>query len=652
MGAPSESQSLPPASPKDPPNEQLGPPNEQLGPPADGVGTPGKCPSCGHFVGPYVRCPYCGADVGQRLAVRTLKYGSLLLAVAGLAVLLLVAAGSEVPAVQVGNLAATMNWAYVRVEGLVSRQPAYDPAADLTFWVWDGTGEIMVVAYGAEAEELLAQDPLPVMGDGVSLAGTLRIKEDFAYLVLNDPEQMEVRPAEPLVKRIAELHAGLRYQAVRLRGVIREERVPYEGLHIASLWDDSGSVDLILPAMAAATGDGLPLPAVGQAVEVVGAVDLYRDTVQVSIGRPGDLVVLDDELLIAPLRDIGSLSAADVGRLAAVEGRIADVNPFSAGVKWTLADDSGAVTLLLWQDFYDSLPDSSLPGPGAAVRAQGLVAEYRGELEIVPELAADIVVLTQADQPPVPSAAPQGAIIVTPETTRASSPHPTSATTSSLSPSPTPPPTPQAGPHPSPSPPPTPGIETRSITAITPADVGRTLSIERAGIAGMEYLSKGVKLTLTDSTGSIALLLWQDVLEETADRHDLLPGSQVKVTGRIDEYEGELEIVPHTGDGVTVLSRGERLPVEERQLAQIGASDQGRVFTVEGTLTRVEGRGWLHLWLGDDTGEMLIFAPERVVSYLPPGLGPGTRLRVTGQVEIYQGTLEIIPLAGADVEVQ
>ncbi len=646
------------------PTEQMGPPIEQSEPPARGADTPGKCPSCGRFAGPYVRCPYCGADIGQRLAVRTLKYGGLLLATAGLAVLLLIAARIEVPAVQVGNLAATMNWAYVRVEGLISRQPAYDLAAanepavaSLTFWVWDGTGEIMVAAYRAEAEELLARDPLPVMGDGVSLAGTLYIKEDFAYLVLNDPEQMEVRPAEPLAKRAAELHAGLRYQTVRLRGVIRQERVPYEGLHIASLWDDSGSVDLVLPAMAGATGDGLPLPAVGQAVEVVGAVDLYRDTVQVSVGRPGDLVVLDEELLIAPRRDIGSLSATDVGRLVTVEGRIAAIDLFSAGVKWTLSDDTGAVTLLLWQDFYDSLPASTLAGPGAAVRVQGLVAEYRGELEIVPELAADVVVLAQVEAAslaatPVLPATPERALTATPEPTR-----PTTAdTTASITPSPTPPPTPpptaRPAPSPSPSPPPTPGGETRSITTITSADVGRTLTIERAGIAAVDYLSKGVKLELTDGTGSIALLLWQDLLEEMADRHDLLPGSQVQVTGRIDEYEGELEIVPRAGDGVTVLSRGERLPVEERMLAQIGASDQGRVFTVEGTLTRVEGRGWLHLWLDDATGEMLIFVPERVVSYLPSGLGPGTRLRVTGQVEIYQGALEIIPLAGADVEVQ
>lgn len=620
--------------------------------------TAGRCPSCGRFVGPYACCPHCGADVGQRFAVRTLKYGSLLLTVAGLAILLLIAARSEVPAVQIGDLAATMNWAYVRVEGVVSRQPVYDPGeASFTFWMWDGTGEIMTVAYRAEAEALLARDPLPVMGDAVSVVGTLRIKEDFAYLVLNDPEQLEVQLVEPLAKGAAEIDAGQRYQKVRLRGVIRNLRTPYEGLHLASLWDESGTIDLVLPEMAMAADGGPPLPAVGQAVEVVGAVDLYRDTVQVSVGRPGDLVVLDEAPLIAPLREVGSLSAADVGRLVAVEGHVAEIDLFSAGVKWTLADDSGTVTLLLWQDFYDALPASARPGPGARVRVQGLVAEYRGELEIVPELVADVVVLGQAEAalptpPPAPSASPEAAPTSIPEATPPSSPHPTGSATPGTTPSPTPPPPTQPGPRPSPTPPPTPVVERRAIAAITPADIGRTLAVELAGIAGMDYLSKGVKFTLTDPTGSIALLLWQDVLEETAARHDLLPGSQVQVTGRIDEYQGELEIVPRAGADVTVLDRGGRLPVEERALAQITPADEGRIFTVQGTLARVEGRGWLHLWLDDGTGEMLIFAPERIVSYLPAGLGPGTRLRVTGQVEIYQGALEIIPVAGADVEVQ
>lgn len=68
-----------------------------------------ECPSCGRFVGPNERCPYCGADVGQRLAISAFRYGSLVLAVLGLAVLLFAATRSQVPTVEVGSLERTMN---------------------------------------------------------------------------------------------------------------------------------------------------------------------------------------------------------------------------------------------------------------------------------------------------------------------------------------------------------------------------------------------------------------------------------------------------------------------------------------------------------------------------------------------------------------
>ena len=119
-------------------------------------------------------------------------------------------------------------------------------------------------------------------------------------------------------------------------------------------------------------------------------------------------------------------------------------------------------------------------------------------------------------------------------------------------------------------------------------------------IAEVDYFSRGVKYALDDGTGRIILLVWQNVMEELEGRYDLFPGSQVRVAGEIDEYQGDLEIIPD----------------------------------------------------GDGTGELLVFVPQRSVEYLPVGIGAGVGLRVTGEVEIYQGQLEIIPLAGADVQVR
>ena len=621
------------------------------------------CPSCGRFVGPYGTCPYCGANIGQRLPVRVLKYGSLALAIAGLAVLLLIAPRSRVPAVKIGDLAGTMNWAYVRVGGVVTRQPVYDPeAGNLKLWLGDGTGELMVMAYRSEAEAMLTQGLVPVMGDEVVLEGTLRIQEDFSYLVLNLPEQVEVQSPEPVQVTIEGIGEAL-YQKVTVRGVIRDDRTPYEGLRLLTLRDATGEIDVALPSAAAALGGEWPDLEVGRSVQVTGAVDQYRGTPQISVGRPGDLVLLEEAIALAPARSIGELSLGDVESMVTIEGTISRIAPFSAGVKAVLEDGSGAITLLLWQDLYESLPEQDALAAGTVVRAQGKVAEYEGDLEVVPELPSDVTVLTIAAeavadrQPPAtrtPTPTPEPVIEAT--TTVTLAPEPTVTPTWTPAPQttgkPTPSSTPARRPPPSPTPSPLPTAEVRAIGSITNGDVGATFTIARAGIADVSYFSMGVKYTLTDPTGRITLLVWQDVMEEIPDRYVLFPGSQVRVRGEIDEYEGDLEVIPQAGADVAVIAPGDHPPVEQRAVSNITASDEGRILTVEGRVTRTESSTWLRLWLNDGTGEILIFVPERVVEYLPAGIGSGVRLRVTGEVDIYRGVLEIIPLAGADVEVQ
>ncbi|MCL7454381.1 MAG: OB-fold nucleic acid binding domain-containing protein, partial [Anaerolineae bacterium] len=741
------------------------------------------------------------------MAVRVFKVASLLLAGVGLAILLFVARRSGSPAYEIGALTGTMNWAYIRIEGIASQQPSHDVGdGSVRFWLQDGSGEILVVAYRTQAQELLARGLLPVMGDRVTLEGTLRVREDFRYLVVDVPEAVDVQPPTPIDLTIGQVNTGLRYQAVRLRGVIRDDRTPYEGLRILTVRDTTGKIDVTVSQEPSAAGGRVPVLHVGQSVQVVGTVDEYRGVAQVSVGRASDLVILGEELAVAPARRIVELTAGDVGQMISVEGTVTRVDPFSAGVKCTLSDGEGLVTLLMWQDFYDGLADASLLEEGATVRVQGEVSEYRGELEVVPELPADVQVVAPASRealarrlggitaadvghtvaiegvlkalrgfsagvrgvlddgtgtltillwqeiydnledraglvpgailrlegqvaeykgeleivpraaadvtvvgmgdwsPPqvavdqvqsgdigqivevagritavvpfsralrltladdtgtiavllwqnlygqlddaaalvvgtelvvrgevaeyggeleiVPQLPPDVRVGSTAEASKVgtSTPLPTAqgepagtpepAATATVQPTARPTATPTAAP------------EVRTIGAISGDDVGATLAIARAGIAEVDYFSKGIRYTLTDGSGSIILLVWQDVLEYVEARFDLFPGSQVQVAGRIDQYEGDLEIVPRRGADLVLLQRGQRAPLEERTVSAIGPPDEGRVFTVEGTITRMEEDGWRKMWLKDGTGEVLIYVPARVVPYLPAGLGP------------------------------
>jgi len=574
---------------------------DQTQPPAGReTGTSGDCPSCGRFVGPYEKCPYCGADIGQRMSIRVFKYGSLVLAILGLAVLLYAAIQSDVPTVEVGDLVGTMNWAYVRVEGTVIRQPTFDPETEsLKLWVWDGTGEIMVTAYRSEADWLVENDRVPAMGDAVALEGTLRVREDFQYLILNVPQHTEVWPAEPLTLSIADVNPGLLYQPVTVQGVIREERIPYEGLHILTLRDATGEIDVTLPTSTTLWGGDLPALRVGQSVQVTGAVDQYKGTPQISAGRGSDVVILDEAIALAPARTLGSLSAADAESMAAVEGTIIQVNPFSAGVKFILDDGTGEVTLLLWQNVYDSLANRSELAEGAVVRAQGEVAEYKGELEIVPDLASDVMVLAPAERTATRPLAAE-----------------------------------------------------RQLGEISVDDVGQAVSVEGV-LKSLRGFSAGMKGVLDDGTGQVILLLWQDVYDGLDDPESLAPGAVLRVEGEVAEYKGEMEVVPQAPADVVVVGQVE-LPSEEVPIGQLSVADVGQRVQVAGQILEVtlfsagakytldDGTGAIILLLWQDLYEQ----DERFAT-----LAEGASVSVRGEVAEYQGDLEIIPQVPADVEV-
>jgi DNA/RNA endonuclease YhcR with UshA esterase domain len=518
--------------------------------------------------------------------------------------------------------------------------------------------------------------------------------------------------------------------------VVREDRTPYEGLRILTLRDISGEIDVTLPVSTTAMGGALPEVTVGQTVQAVGAVDQYKGTPQVSVGRGGDLLVLDESMTIAPERRIGELSAGDVGSLCAVQGVVSNVSTFSAGVKCVLDDGSGTATLLLWQDLYDSLPEREALAQGAMVRVQGEVSEYRGELEIVPELPSDVAVL---------------------------------AATQRI-------------------------VAERQVGKLSMEDVGQMVQVEGV-LTSLRTFAAGVRGTLDDGTGAVTLLLWQDVYDGRPDPAALAPGTVLRVEGEVAEYKGELELVPQAAGDVVVVGTVE-LPSEEWAIGQLSADDVGQTVQIAGRITQVspfsqgvkysldDGTGiitlllwqdlysqldnavalaeeaWVSVrgeideyqgkleiipqvpadvsvtrsgqvaqvtatpvpnpsegitpeataaltetpqptataeptatptpapqptlapttrptpatetrtigavsssdvgstlriakaWLSDGTGEILIYVPERAVEYLPAGIGPGTRLRVTGEVDVYKGEIEIIPLAGADIEVQ
>jgi DNA/RNA endonuclease YhcR with UshA esterase domain len=451
------------------------------------------CPSCGRYAGPYEAYPYCGARLGGRMPVRLVKIAAIALVTVGLILLWFAATRAEVPFVQIGQAGATMNMAYVRLKGRCTREPSYDPESDyLGFWLEDDTGEIRVSAYRAETRQLIERALVPALGDMVEVAGTLRVREDFYALTVNVPDQLRITRADPVDLDIGTIQPSDLYMRVRVRGEVRSVYEPYDGLTLITIRDETGEIPIAVSEDLVALSGALPVVSPGQTVEVVAAVSVYGDTPQLIPASVADIVVLGESVRVVTEKPIGELSADDVGQRVIVRGSVVEVDAFSSGVKFTLDDGSGTVTLLLWQDVYDALLDPAALDVGAEVRVQGDLSEYENELEVIPELAEDVQVLNAA-----------------------------------------------------------PAASATEVGALTSADVGRVVTL-RGTLGEREAFSSGVRFPLDDGSGAVILLLWQNVYDEIADVDRLTAGVRVEVTGQIEEYRGALEIVPEA-DGVRIV---------------------------------------------------------------------------------------------------
>jgi DNA/RNA endonuclease YhcR with UshA esterase domain len=419
------------------------------------------------------------------------KVVALVLATAGLAVLWMVATRAEVPIVAIGQAGATMNLAYVRLEGRCTRGPSYDTqTGTLSFWIADGTGDLRVASYAPESRALIEADRVPALGDRVSVAGTLRIREDFRSLTVNVPEHVMVFRAEAIERTIGAIWPEDEYQRVRVSGQVRDTFEPYRGLTLITLRDQTGAIDVAVSEDLVRLSGVRPAVKVGQSVAVTAAVSLYDEIPQLVPASTTDVVPLAHDVPTAVRRAVADLVRSDLGRWVAVRGTVVDVDTFSEGLKLIVDDGSGAITVVLWQNVYSGLPGRLGPEVGAEVEVQGKLSEYRAELEVVPALATDVEIVGAA------------------QTARKS-----------------------------------------SIGALTTDDVGRWVTVQGT-LGAPQTFSAGVKFALADGTGRITLLLWDEVYEIAPE--GLSHGAEVAVTGPLGVYRGDLEVIPEA-DGVKVL---------------------------------------------------------------------------------------------------
>jgi DNA/RNA endonuclease YhcR with UshA esterase domain len=423
-----------------------------------------------------------------RQAVRALKIAALLLATVGLGLVWWAARGVPIPTVPIGEVGALMNLAYIRLEGQVSRALTYDPDSGyLGFWLADDTGEVHVNTYQEVTEALLAGGTIPAVGDTVSVAGTVRVREDLCSLTVDVADHLAVTraTAEPLPPgEITVLDEGRR---VRVAGEVVAVATPYEGLTLIDVHGERGDITVAVDKTTEELSGELPEIAPGQAITVEGAVSLYKAEPQIVPAVAGDVETAEGPPATPAVSTVGSLSeisTADLGRRLRVAGHVVMLEGLSGGVKAILDDGSAQIVLLLWDDVHQALAAPRSLDVGAEVTATGKVQLYEEALEIIPDSAADVIVEVPA--------------------------------------------------------PPLPWVE---VGALTAQDAGRVVRVR--GVLGTpEGFSAGVKADIRDGTGAITVLFWSNVYDALVPEPQ--PDLQVEVAGVVDVYNGALELVPRS----------------------------------------------------------------------------------------------------------
>lgn len=287
---------------------------------------------------------------------------------------------------------------------------------------------------------------------------------------------------------------------------------------------------------------------------------------------------------------IGEITTEYKGEFATVEGELVGQRRFKSGMRYTVRDDSGKITLVLFDRELRQVPKRGLLLDGAQVRATGKVDFFNEEAQLVPVRGTDVVLLAEA-----------------------------------------------------------PKSEPVAINTLSAAQKDGLVTVQGAVVEAANFTA-GFKLTLNDGSGQIAAVLFEDVFDGLDEPERVNVGAQVRVTGRLGEFRGALEVIPGSAGGVTVVSVSAR-EVPSYTLGAISGNDHNALVRVDGEVAALEPfEDGVNAVVKDGSGaqRLRLF---RVVAERAP-LKVGDRISAVGRVKASRRGIVIDVALPGDIQVK
>lgn len=345
------------------------------------------------------KAPAYGPQVKRPLRVRVLQYASLILAIAGLILLYLFSVNRDIPLVKVGDITPTMNFAYVRIVGEVTRDAYIFKSGGVVFNMKDSSGEIAVMGGRAQADALESAGKLPRRGDQVDVAGSLSVGADQEVkLRMQSAEQLKLtrKRATPYYAvsesrlKLSDVTADRKGDQVTVTGTLKSVDVPGPGSkapYVLTLAEEGATLAVVFwDDVFQGLEKKLPVP--GKLIRAKGKVGVYKDTVQLKVWDARDLRVITEQgnpgaVTAQPLSRIADIKAERKGDVFTVDGRLGEPRSVRGGVIYPLTDDSGTINVVFW-DKKVSGEDRAALESGVRIRVTAPLVVYKGKLELIP----------------------------------------------------------------------------------------------------------------------------------------------------------------------------------------------------------------------------------------------------------------------------
>lgn len=186
-----------------------------------------------------------------------------------------------------------------------------------------------------------------------------------------------------------------------------------------------------------------------------------------------------------------------------------------------------------------------------------------------------------------------------------------------------------------------------SIANLSDFNIGDLVKIKGEIIDMNISRNNHIFLKVNDNTGSILVPIFND---KDIDKSKITKNIEVEITGKIDMYNGELEIIPEKNEDIKVL--GDISNNKDSDVI-IDDSSIGSIVTVEGDVvssyTHKDGHVFLTLKIAESQKLKVVIFNN--LDYDTSNIRIGTNMTITGKVKKYKGEIEVIPNESSDINI-